>query len=76
MLVLPLIFVILQPLSTPASPAGESLSTNFTLKSPSALKNTLNPKSPSVATVFIDPIPPLNWFQSVFKTPKLHLATG
>ena len=60
MLVLPFILVILHPLRMPAIPAGELGSVKRTLKSPSALKKTVIPKSPSA---FVDEetelIPPL-----------------
>src|SRR5215217_6864434 len=66
--VLPLIFVIFHPRRTPACPAGDDLSTDFTRRSPSALKNTLIPKSPE--------IPELTSSHSVCFAAKLQRSTA
>ena len=62
----------------PAAPAGELGSTRRTLKSPSTLKKTDIPKSPScwVVPPTKAPMPPLIKSHSFFFIAKLHLSTG
>ena len=67
-LVLPLIFIICQPLRIPAFPAADSLSTDFTLRSVDDKKNIPNPKSSE--------LPLLRLFQSTCLIAKLKRSTG
>ena len=76
-LVLPSILLILHPLLIPCNPAGEFGSVNLTLRSPSARKKTVIPKSPAaLLEEATELMPPLIWSHSAFFMAKLHLSTG
>src|SRR4028118_207318 len=75
MLVLPLILVILHPRRTPALPAADSRSIWLTLRSPSARKKTLIPRSAPPSVVCCTR-PVLELSHSVFFIAKLQRSTG